>query len=300
MRSFQILTLSLSLVCSVCPLSGCSDAGAGATGDMEQPFSTGLSSEPNHEEITADGLYFLRPDVIALLQGFNVATDVQFFFESRYHFDDCNFSQAAQTVAFEESAAVAALDPANVTPESELLALQAFGHALHSVQDFYAHTNWVELGMTDLVDRSLDAWPALEPYATIGSSTVVVVEGPPPKRVSVSRDHDAPYPDNAVVRVRSRARHSPGLISGTVDYEPGDACPRQVAMTHDELNKDRATIAGRTLQHEQAKALGIAQTTHEWCRLVALTRAAWGEAGEQRLASWIALGATAPDCGAVD
>ena len=81
-----------------------------------------------------------------------------------------------------------------------------------------------------------------------------------------------------------------------VDYEPGDKCPKQIEMTHDELNKDKSG-EGRDAQYEAAMALAVEQTRHEWCRLVTLTRARWGEAGEWRLLAWIADPASAPVCG---
>jgi hypothetical protein len=67
-------------------------------------------------------------------------------------------------------------------------------------------------------------------------------------------------------------------------------------MTHEELNKDNSTNPGRVAQFVEARALAVEQTRHEWCRLVTLTREAYGEAGEQRLCSWIADAAAAPTC----
>ena len=78
--------------------------------------------------------------------------------------------------------------------------------------------------------------------------------------------------------------------------EAGNFCPAAVAMTHDELNKDKSTLAGRVAQHAAAKALAIRQSRHEWCRLAALGNAAWGEAGTAQLATWVADGAVQPDC----
>jgi hypothetical protein len=177
-----------------------------------------------------------------------------------------------------------------------LAAIPAFGRSLHAVQDFYAHTNWIELGGTALVDESLGAFPTLSPYSTIPSTGFVVVQGDKPKHAALSRDDSAPYPADAVVTVKLDKTRALGLISGTVDYEPGDFCPNSVAMTHDELNKDKSTIPGRSQQFEAAKAIAIRQTAHEWCRLRELTRAKWGAAGVARLDTWVAPGATPPTC----
>lgn len=194
---------------------------------------------------------------------------------------------------------VAALDPAQPSGQADLLAIRAFGRSLHALQDFYAHTNWIELGGEVLVDSALTEFPRLAPYSTIPSSGFVVVQGGKPKQGPLSRDVKASYPENAVVSVKQGPRgktRSLGLISGTVDYEAGDYCPRSVAMTHDELNKDKSTLSERSQQYEAARTLATLQTEHEWCRLRALTQKAWGDAGVVRLDGWVTEGAVAPTC----
>jgi hypothetical protein len=256
----------------------------------EQKFST-TPTEPNHEEITGAGLSFLRSEVVVALQAANVATDVQFVLDSAAHFDDCNFSGGSQRVAESEAAAVAAVGSGN-----DVEAMRMFGRALHAVQDFYAHSNWVELGGTTLVDRSLTAFPVLTEYTTLDPSGFLVVEGAPRKNVSLFRKQGAKYPENAIVTARIGKVTSFGLISGTVDYEPGDKCPAQIAMTHDELNKDKSTLTDRVPQYLAAKDLATQQTRHEWCRLLTMTRNTHGDAGDQRLFAWVS-DANAASCG---
>jgi hypothetical protein len=262
---------------------------------MQDRFSTS-PGEPNHEEITAMALAFLRPEIVLALQAANVATDVEFHFVNANHFDDCNFTGGSEVVATSQAEAVAALDPSASTPEADVLAIRAFGRSLHAVQDFYAHTNWIELGGEVLVDSSLDPFPVLSPYSTIPSSGFIVVQGRKPKHAALTRDEDTAYPDSAVVRFKLGKTRAPGLISGTVDYESGDFCPDSVSMTHEELNKDKSTNVDRVQQYEAAKALAILQTEHEWCRLRALSQARWGDAGPARLDAWVAADATTPAC----
>jgi len=278
-------------------LAGCSSAGPSAGTELDPgvdraAFST-TPGEPNHEQITATALSFLRPEIIAALQAANVATDAEFFLVNANHFDDCNFSGGSAVVVDSQARAVEQLEPSAATPEADLNAIRFFARSLHALQDFYAHTNWVELGADQLVDQSLTAFPILKPYSTIPSSGFVVVQGERP-HAGLTRDKRAPYPTNAVVR--AKPGRGLGLISGTVDYEKGDFCPRPVAMTHEELNKDKSTNVGRAQQYEAAKALAILQTEHEWCRLRELTRAKWGTVGVVRLESWVAAGATQPTC----
>jgi hypothetical protein len=281
-------------------LSGCSASDEIVTTEAEpgtvvSPFST-APGEPNHEEITATALSFLRIDVLTALQAANVATDVEFFLVNANHFDDCNFSGGSDVVIASQAEAVAQLDPSITAPETDLLAIRAFGRSLHALQDFYAHTNWVELGGEVLVDSSLGAFPALRPYSTIPSSGFVLIQGRKPKHAALTREEDEVYPASAVVTVKLNKTRAPGLISGTVDYEPGDFCPASVAMSHEELNKDKSTNVGRSEQYEATKTLAILQTEHEWCRLRELTRTTWGDAGVARLDSWVAADAAAPAC----
>jgi hypothetical protein len=286
-------------------LVGCSGAdeqreiGPGSSG---QEFST-APGEPNHEQITASGLSFLRPEVLTALQAADVATDVEFFLVNANHFDDCNFTGGSGVVRSSEAEAVAALAPDHAPVEGDVLAIRAFGRALHAVQDFYAHTNWIELGGDVLVDGSLGTFPLLDPYSAVPSTGFVVVQGDKPAQAALNRDEAAPYPESAVVSVKlggaRRAKtRAPGLISGTVDYEAGDFCPASVAMTHEELNKDKSSLVDRSQQYEAAKALAILQTEHEWCRLQALASTAWGASGAARLDAWIADGAVVPSCSA--
>jgi hypothetical protein len=290
----QLLSaLPCLLIAGLAPsLPGCADPPRDQTepaSDVDQegrPFSTN-PSEPNHEEITAAALPFLRPEILLALQAANVSTDVEFAFESANHFDDCNFSGGSEVIAANEATAVANLDPADPSPERDALAIIAFGRALHAAQDFYAHSNWVELGATTIVDMSLGVWPTLRGYTQLEPSGIVVVEGNPPPGVKLSRRADEAYPQNALVFVKTKPdKKAPGLISGTVDYEPGNSCPDRAQLTHEELNKDHSDEPGREAQHVQAKALATAQSHHEWCRLIALAQAAWGEPGSQRLLAW--------------
>lgn len=280
--------------------SGCGGSAETPSQDVEPgmanaPFST-FPGEPNHEQITALGLAFLRPEIVTAIQAADAATDIEFVLENANHFDDCNFTGGSQVVQSSQAEAVARLDPSTATPEADLLAIRAFGRSLHALQDFYAHTNWVELGGDTLVDGSLGAFPTLSPYSTIAASGFVVIQGTKPKRAALNRDESAPYPANAEVTVKLDKLRAPGLISGTVDYEAGDFCPASVAMTHEELNKDKSTLVERVEQHEAAKTLAILQTAHEWCRLRELTRGAWGDAGVAHLDSWVADGQGAQLC----
>lgn len=275
--------------------AGEDDASRDATVEEEQNF-TSAPKQPNHEEITAEGLPFLAGPILTALQAANVSTDAQFAFVSANHFDDCNFSGGSKVIADSEEQAVQALNPALASPASDAAAILAFGRALHAAQDFYSHTNWVELGAVGLVDSSLSPFHALKGYEILDPSGVQIVEGNPPPKTVVWRRVGAPYPQSAVVYVREADVLHDGLISGSVDYEPGDLCPVWVRMPHASLNKDESGLPERQAQYVSARSLAVQQTHHEWCRLVALTNAAWGSAGVDRLSTWVVDGDAAASC----
>jgi hypothetical protein len=297
MRHMANLRPSCALVLSTLSLAACGApddaATAEAIGHVTERFST-APKEPNHEAITSSAFDFLKPEILAALVVANVETDAQFVLVNANHFDDCNFSGGSEVVTSNQATAVGYLDPASTTPESDAQAIVHFARSLHALQDFYAHSNWVELGGDTLVDQSTSAFPTLSPYSAVPSSGFVIVQGEKPKNSALTRKGEAPYPTSAIVTVKLGKRRSPGLISGTVDYEAGDFCPPSVAMTHEELNKDESTTPGRTAQHEAAKALAIAQSRHEWCRLQALVQATYADTS--RLTAWVAEGALTPEC----
>lgn len=66
----------------------------------------------------------------------NLATDLNQF-ESQLHFDNCTFALGAQRIVDLWALITAPNPPTNP--------YVSFGTMLHTVQDFYAHSNWVEL-----------------------------------------------------------------------------------------------------------------------------------------------------------
>jgi hypothetical protein len=53
---------------------------------------------------------------------------------------------------------------------------KTFGLILHPVQDFYAHSNWVELGRNDLIESSSDSkWTVLKPFQEYKGVIIVQV-----------------------------------------------------------------------------------------------------------------------------
>lgn len=137
-------------------------------------------------------------------------------FESRAHFDNCDFDAATayvESLLGEADGHVKSAQAARARNDAqavESLALKAFfsvGQALHAVQDFYAHTNYVELTKDQLKD----------------AADIEVV----------------PFWTPAGKEKLQRLRQS-GLISGFVFWGVPQRCPAGT-MSHADLAKDGET-----------------------------------------------------------
>jgi len=106
---------------------------------------------PIHEDITTKGLKFLQLPTLNLIKDANARVDFDFdhlhnsnAHIASYHFDNCNFLESTDRINQMYAEAVAALDPQNQNLMLDKAA-EAFVQLLHIVQDFYAHSSWVEL-----------------------------------------------------------------------------------------------------------------------------------------------------------
>jgi hypothetical protein len=249
------------------------------------PASPALGFEvPIHKQITKDGLGFLRSNILSEVEDAVDNADTFPPFGHEWHFDNCLFQQATQTINNSYGIALTALDPSD--PDLDA-ALTAFGELLHPVQDFYSHSNWIELEKIELIDDGLGLWTVLEPFSVVKG--VVVVQG---------EDFEKPFipsgyildRNGKVVTVATASETLPGLITGlsepSVHEVPllgiplpiasvDDDCPNNVTLRHSVLNKD----GPERPKYTEARKLATQQTTHEWCRLVNLVSAHYGQQG---------------------
>jgi von Willebrand factor A domain-containing protein 7 len=131
-------------------------------------FTTG---DAGHVGITKEGLEPIAVHVggavvrfsaaaIRQIQTANRNTDVYEFFGVPQHFDDEDFTGATQRLVTLREQVIAALG--GVSPQGKV-ARRDLGTALHTVQDFYSHSNWVELEHT-----TIDARLGREVFAGLG------------------------------------------------------------------------------------------------------------------------------------
>nr|XP_019952836.1 PREDICTED: von Willebrand factor A domain-containing protein 7-like [Paralichthys olivaceus] len=80
---------------------------------------------------------------IQLIQDNNVWIDKRFFYSARHHFDNEEFKKGKKLITDGLSAVKASNKRQNFEAARKKL-----GRLLHSLQDFYSHSNWVEMGET--------------------------------------------------------------------------------------------------------------------------------------------------------
>jgi Bacterial TSP3 repeat len=241
-----------------------------------------------HSEITNEALPFIRPFVAEDINDENEWLDMEFINNAQdpnNHFDDCHFSGSAARI--NDNLKDARTDANPKAFDSGDLADQ-WGQALHPIEDFYAHSNWVETGAwvdpgikTQILESTLGLWDPLLPYTM--HYGVMLVEG----------ENEHPFgPGSSItynfqqIQVHTGSNPSggvpanldiQGIISGS--WGPDDNCPDNVTIHHDNMNKDTPDI----LLHEDARALATQQVRHEWCRLLNISNAQYNLAGPAAL-----------------
>ena len=87
------------------------------------------------------------------------------------HFDDEQFDDGAVLISQRLDAALASMIMENYEQARE-----SFGALLHTVQDFYSHSNWIEIGHRD-PNKGIGKYQILGEYASKGMRTCVDCEG---------------------------------------------------------------------------------------------------------------------------
>jgi hypothetical protein len=240
-----------------------------------------------HVPITRQGLGFLRPTVMADILDENVFMDTTFGLTGSRHFDGCDFQGGSQFIRDQYANEVLAeLDPANPQPFD---ATDEFGQLLHTAHDFYSHSNWVELGRSDLLDSGLVNWTVITPFTQIRPGLVVAQGESLPAGWSIVTTGKTPTVNDNVMPPNTFQ----ALISGV--FGLSDDCHDSLAVNHGSpsnaadpgLNKDDPVRPGYVV----AQSLAAQQTAHEWCRLLHQLKTLYGFPGPSiPLALWVAPG----------
>ena len=277
-----------------------------------------------HPQLVQEALPFLRPLVLhQIVNSVNGPDKVmKINYASDDHFDDCNFDGGIERINNRYKQTAIPVNGTNVTdgvipllsPYRRLLrtnrtsairadaprvfdAMRQWAWILHAAQDFYAHSNWVELGFKDpvrnLIDNGWDTWREISSsWGKVRDDVIASQEPLPGKwKIDYLKLPDPTWPPNWVKDADTSelrrefedlaAQPSLGeripyitndkglrnrmLISGNSKSPVGNSCPVGVIISHEKLNKDN--ISRRW--NDDAVKMAIGQTKHEWCRLVA-------------------------------
>jgi hypothetical protein len=269
MQSSRFLVPGLMLVlgCSVESRNSSVPPDAATTRVADEHFRFLLG---NHDDITRAGLSFMSDNdsLNAPIKVIVTANrQVDWYpgnpgIDGAPHFDACRVQSSIEFIESRMEDAVVNL-PTNWTSSQV-----AFGQLLHTVQDFYAHSNWVEIkeyqranGLPS--DRDLFTgteyfyWPVGYDGERIAGMIVLGDTAPLATRLYRAVGDRIPYYSDGV--------SIPGLMTAGGDGNPD--CPAYpIPMSHSDLNKDMIPMPF----YAQAYSAAVAQTTQEFCRFVRL------------------------------
>src|ERR671915_444979 len=232
-----------------------------------------------HSDINDKSLSFLKPDILHKINsGDEGADNIEEFRHREYHSTGCDFQGTTENINRLYDQVVSSIDDKDTMAKT-------FGLLLHPVQDFYAHSNWIELGRNDLIESSSDSkWPVLKPFQEYKGVIILQVCDQ-----SKGEHYDIPDgytldPDGKVVYVLTRDGTHPGLISATSSKSNANCPNEDMYITHYVMHKDSQSRKG----YDKARVLAEAQTINEWCRLQNLVEQSHGQDGVQLLIdSWV-------------
>ena len=256
---------------------GARDAGAFCISEGVKPCPAGTGG---HEAITNQALSFFNEGTL------DEMNDEQKFIEestqitASWHFDNCRLQESAQWIneqynqpldALGAGGIIAELNPADPNP---LDAADEFGQALHIVQDFYSHSNWIELGRTDLYESGTGDWDIYDEWTEVRPGIVAISENLPNGWSAQS----SPQNFTPFVTTDTTATKFV-LMTGAPDGTIDDDCLDSIMVGHAELNKDKDDGQGEHILFAPAFDLAKKQTAHEWCRILHKLNGAYGLAG---------------------
>jgi hypothetical protein len=109
--------------------------------------------------------------------------------------------------------------------------MQKFGRLLHPVQDFYAHTNWIEQGRADIFENSVGQWPLLGSYS-INNNAIMIEGNPPPGYIAAANMASK----TILVRISNTAPFL-GIASGVYPNDNDEThCPAFFRVSHGDQN----------------------------------------------------------------
>ncbi len=241
--------------------------------------------EPVHEGITALSLQFVQFDDMVTINSQHAALDVEGIIlgNDADHFTGSAWQESVDSIndRYDEILEHADPDPESDRAFDAEVIAERFGEILHTAQDFYAHSNWIELGLTGLVDDGLSYWSALTPN-TVVRPGVVLLAGDD-MTPSVSGLGEGSVTVRRSTRDVSISFHGGQIFKGLVTShfsligEVGSE--KTLPIDHEFLAKDSLSATGSGA----AIIAAAQQTRHEFKRLAHLICSEYGGEGVEML-----------------
>lgn len=253
-----------------------------------------------HKHMVDGPLNFLREDLHEYLKRAVLFPDHRALLSTNTaeHFDSCNLDGGTARINSRltgSSGALALFSPDSSPDvssfgESDVFAgTREWAAALHGAQDFYAHSNWVEMTMAgtvygvqilsrdELIDDGLGLWRVIKGQWTLVRPNIISSQSVLPQTWTSDNPIGESNRSGRLPRVKDDKGNEYWLLI-TGKSTSRNKCPvkknlktgavTRLSMAHDSLNKDNIN---RTL-HFEAQMLASRQTRHEWCRLMHLAR----------------------------
>jgi hypothetical protein len=272
---------TLSLIRSACGLATLFLASSSANAFCTEfdVFDIGVNCvDEGHKRVTGYIQPIVRDDILRAVWNGNYAQDNplgDFRNDGQRHFESCRFVSEPNkpgSIDYIRSTyrnAINYLDPADPNP---MVVADRFGKLLHTVQDFYSHTNWINLlnltgsaqvNSSHLFESSLGEWPLLDGLTTPVRDDIILGQIPPdglPAGWSVEQAQDSETP----VFMTSEGEFRRGIITG---WNEDGACPDVRPGTtvdqysHFQMNPDTGAITQiprtKRLVHGTSEVAGI-------------------------------------------
>lgn len=242
----------------------------------------GIETE-EHQDITEAALPFLEDDILFRIVREVIDEDDCFLFHcpgwhAENHFDACDWGGSTNNINKKYERSLKRMD-------DTFKAADEFGELLHPAQDFYAHSNWVEINDLwssvpghglPIVDNLVTPWEQFNYWNNIRSLNVYSVSEELPDDWKMSSPRT---PEGLTPEIRTKDTNTlVGWAVFTHGRGSGDDCPDETEdWKHSMLNKDddnpggyRGDVSKYPDLYREAKSFAVKQTNHEFCRYLNL------------------------------
>jgi len=255
---------------------------------LSAPSYTLGFSLANHREITTNALPFLENEILSRMIQDNQDEDSGTAgLKAGHHADACAWDDTTDNINTKYFWSTLHNYP--------FTAAGSFGRLLHPAQDFYSHSNWVEIDALwssmngyhlPIVDNLITPWLEFMDWHNIRSLNVYsLTDDDRPDDWIMSSPLTPKGLTPEIIEKDTSTFEGWGLFThGRPSWKLGDDCPSETQRwEHPELNKDdpnpdnyKGDLSKYGLLVVKAKSFAVDQTNHEFCRYLNLVKSSYG------------------------